>query len=116
MSRGNSDAREADTMEAIENALPGQLAQTIQRLNGLVPARELAFEVRGRLLERANPLSAALARPSCHRHRDPALRTALRARVIRAHASAVVEICRRRGAVLGGGATGLVLALTDCAS
>ena len=74
-------------MGAMENALPGQLAQTIERLKGVgdagyfegdfrAPAddevggdavslneeRELAFEVRGRLEERANRLSEALVR------------------------------------------------------
>ena len=74
-------------MGAMENALPGQLAQTIERVKGVgdagyfegdfrAPAddevggdavslneeRELAFEVRGRLVERANRLSEALVR------------------------------------------------------
>ena len=74
-------------MGAMENALPGQLAQTIERVKGVgdagyfegdfrAPAddevggdavslneeRELAFEVRGRLEERANRLSEALVR------------------------------------------------------
>lgn len=77
-------------MEAIQDALQGQLTQTIERLRRLGGAvgfeddpgaladdgqdeaggdavtlneeRELAFEVRGRLVERANRLSEALDR------------------------------------------------------
>src|SRR5229473_3468975 len=47
-------------MDAIKHALQERLEETIERLKGL--GGELAFEVRGRLVERANRLAEALDR------------------------------------------------------